>query len=434
MFAAYMLLVASSTSLLLSHLRHESIFSVELGGLDSLIEHKGFLWCSDGSQEPGDLIGTQQLDTVVCLHAGRMPLAAYTIFTLVNIFGTHYSVVTLCKALLSMVPILVAFWLVSDRAMSCRYRPRLYSMVLFAATFMLPAVLLNIVDIDAEECYTTCFLACCCAIVLFWPAIQNHVNIWSAVFVLMLIFLYLAKSSMMLAALFLILGCGIRSGFNRRFAAVVALVLCAPLLWGLYVDKVSGRFSVGTSVDEMNLHKGNNPDFLQEYQPKNGGDLDPYDIQLRNGHIFTSEWQMSDYHKSQAVAYIRHHPWTVLYGGLRKAEVFFITLTRRGDDLKLHPGIFGITIISSMVLFRLLLWSAMVVATIQLKSKIIELRFSALFYLGVVLTVAAPYLIGFAVTRHVSVLALPSALFFAHRWLYTPSAQLIGKNNVLSVG
>ena len=118
---------------------------------------------------------------------------------------------------------------------------------------------------------------------------------------------------------------------------VVVLVAVAPLGWALHQHHASGRYSVGTSFDGINLHKGNNPQFLKHYPPPHGDSMDRYDLELNRGIHFADEWSFNDYHQRAALDYLRAHPRETVQGDWRKLNVLFFSIEKHGGTAS-HPG------------------------------------------------------------------------------------------------
>ena len=199
---------------------------------------------------------------------------------------------------------------------------------------------------------------------------------------------------------------------------VLALVMAAPVGWALHQHHASGRYSLGTSLDGMNLHKGNNPAFLAHYPPAVGDTLDWYDPQLNEGLSFRDEWSFNDYHERVAMAYLREHPRETLRGWVRKLAMIFLSVRKSGSGeshgvrLAIEDG--------GLVLFRVIFWAALGMSVYEIvgngRSSSGETgsglgrRFAAGTFLALVAAVTFPYMLGFAYTRHVSVLIYPSVL------------------------
>lgn len=371
-----------------------------------LVHHAGFVTCTDAMQIPGNII---------CFHVHRMPLPPVLLAGLVDVFGDHYRAVDLAKIALVLIPVAAAFSLLWQELKHVKNQSRRWLIpCFFFLCLMLPTLLVDIIHMQVEEGYSFCLLAYAVAVLLFGDR-QFQPDIRLAIlFALSVGCLYLTKSSMILVCIFLVsYYCSrVRPWYLRM--TVVLITLCAPLGWGLYSMHATGRFTLGTSLDGINLHKGNNAEFLDRYPPANDGSLDQYDAQLNNGKIFPNEWAWNDYHQHAALAFMKTHPVSDLHGDLRKADIFFVSFRKIGSEH--YTGMLAIATNASMVIFRILLWSACLLAIYTLLRRAAQQRSAAVLYLGVVVAVAAPYIAGFAFTRHASVLILPSALYLAY-WL-----------------
>jgi hypothetical protein len=194
---------------------------------------------------------------------------------------------------------------------------------------------------------------------------------------------------------------------------VVLLVAVAPIGWMLHQHHVSGRYSLGTSLDGINLHKGNNAGFLSNYPPPHGDSLDWYDFELNRGLHFDDEWSFNDYHQKAALDYLRMHPRETLQGDARKLNILFFSLEKYGGTASY--GVRKLIEDVGMVVFRLILWAALASAIYLLfrngDSTQRSLSVDSGIFLAVVAACVLPYIAGFAYTRHVSILIYPAALF-----------------------
>jgi hypothetical protein len=186
--------------------------------------------------------------------------------------------------------------------------------------------------------------------------------------------------------------------------------------WAVHQHHASGRYSVGTSFDGINVHKGNNAGFLEHYPPPHGDSMDWYDFELNRGLYFGDEWSFNDYHQRAALDYLRAHPRETLEGDLRKLNVLFFSVEKYGGTAS--HGVTRTIEDVGLVVFRLILWTAVVWAIYVLaRTKDMDrksersLRVASGLFLAVVGACALPYVAGFAYTRHVSILIYPTALF-----------------------
>jgi hypothetical protein len=262
------------------------------------------------------------------------------------------------------------------------------------------------------------FLAVAVALLFFDMPSRPAMGGWSraVLFAVAVDGVYLSKSGMLPMVVVLTAGFLMverRAGLRWL---VVVLVAAAPLGWAVHQHHAGGRYSVGTSFDGINLHKGNNAGFLEHYPPPHGDSMDWYDFELNRGLHFGDEWSFNDYHQRAALEYLRAHPLETLEGDVRKLNVLFLSLGKYGGTAS--HGVTRVIEDAGMVVFRLMLWTAIAWAIyVLLRTRGLDgksLRASRVasgVFLAVVAACALPYIAGFAYTRHVSVLIYPAALF-----------------------
>ncbi len=370
----------------------------------SLLHGDGLTACTEAMGTPGNPI---------CFHAGRMPLPSLVVAAGVRLFGDHFLAVNFFKTLLLLIPLEVAIYLVWRRMPHSPLR-RLASALLLLAPFVITAFIADVVNLQVEEGYSYSFLALAVAILFFAITPPEEGSIGQALlFAIAVDGTYLAKSSMAPAVAVLLFSYLFLE--KNRIARTLALVLiiAAPIGWALHQHHASSRYSVGTSIDGMNLHKANNPDFLARYPPPPGDGLDRYDSELNRGLHFDDEWIYNDFHQHAAFAYLTSHPGDTLRGDMRKLGVIFISLRKYGSS-ESH-GLMGRVETAGLLLFRLILWTALICAVISIvkpqKSEAVpSLRSSAVIFLSLVAACILPYVAGFAYTRHVSILIYPAVL------------------------
>jgi hypothetical protein len=353
----------------------------------------------------------------ICYHAARMPMSALVVALGIRLFGDHYLRVACFKTLLLLLPVGVAVYLVWRRLPRSGGR-RLLVVLLLLAPFAMTAFLADVTNILVDEGYLYSFLALAVALPFFGWQLQPAVGGWSraVLFAVAVDGIYLSKSGTLPVVLVLMAGFLMverRAGLRWL---VVALVAAAPLGWAMHQHHASGRYSVGTSFDGINLHKGNNAGFLEHYPPSHGDSMDWYDVELNRGLYFGDEWSFNDYHQRAALDYLQTHPRETLEGDVRKLNVLFFSLEKYGGTAS--HGVRRMIEDAGMAVFRLMLWTAIVCAVYVLiptrgsdRRSHRSLRVASGVFLAVVAACALPYLAGFAYTRHVSVLIYPAALF-----------------------
>jgi hypothetical protein len=380
----------------------------------SLLAGEGLTACTEDMGTRGNPI---------CFHAARMPMSALVVALGMRLFGDHYLRVACFKTLLFLLPVGVCIYVVWQCLPHSAGRRRLVVLLLLAP-FATTAFLADVTNILVEEGYLYSFLAVAAALLFFDAQARALMSDWSraVLFAVAVDGVYLSKSGALPVVVVLTVGFMLverRAGLRWL---VVGLVAAAPLGWALHEHHASGRYSVGTSFDGINLHKGNNAGFLEHYPPRHGDSMDWYDFELNRGLYFGDEWSFSDYHRTAALEYLRAHPRETLQGDLRKLNVLFFSLAKYGGTAS--HGVTRMIEDAGMVVFRLMLWAAIAWAIYVLilargsdrKSETSRtsgrsLRVASGVFLAVVAACVLPYVAGFAYTRHVSVLIYPVALF-----------------------
>jgi hypothetical protein len=371
----------------------------------SLLAGEGLTACTEDMGTRGNPI---------CFHAARMPMSALVVALGMQLFGDHYLRVACFKTLLLLLPIGLCIYLVW-RSLPRSGSRRLFVVLLLLAPFAMTAFLADVTNILVDEGYLYSFLAVAVALLFFEGTSRRVMGGWNraVAFAIAVDGIYLSKSGalpvvVVLAAGFLVVER--RAGLRWL---VVVLVAAAPLGWALHQHHASGRYSVGTSFDGINLHKGNNAGFLEHYPPRHGDSMDWYDFELNRGLYFGDEWSFNNYHQKAALDYLRAHPRETLEGDVRKFNVLFFAVEKSGGTATY--GVRKLIEDGGMVLFRLMLWIAILYAIYVLfrtrDPNRKSLRVASGVFLAVVAACALPFLAGFAYTRHVSILIYPAALF-----------------------
>jgi hypothetical protein len=402
------LLVSLTAVWILDHTKtHQSLVTTSnmVGPtVKSLLDGNGLTACTEAMGTPGNPI---------CFHAARMPIDALVVALGIRLFGDRYLPVSFFKTILLLLPLQLAIYLVWRRLPPSLWRAAAVVLLLLAP-FAIPAFLADVANILVEEGYSYSFLAAAVALLFFGRRSPSRhcgpgERLEALLFAMALGGLYLSKSSMLPAVLVLAAGFFMLHRAVAPRLLVALLVAAAPLGWAIHQHHASGRYSVGTSFDGINLHKGNNAEFLAHYPPPAGDSLDRFDPALSRGRYFTGEWPFNDYHRRVALDFLLMHPQATLRGDARKLYVLFFSLQKVGSAAS--HGITRALEETGMAFFRLLLWAAIggaIYLLVQAKEK--PLRLAGGIFLALVAACALPYVAGFAYTRHVSILIYPAAL------------------------
>jgi len=371
----------------------------------SLLAGEGLTACTEDMGTRGNPI---------CFHAARMPMSALVVALGMRLFGDHYLRVACFKTLLLLMPVGLCIYLVWRCPTRSGGRMLLVTLLLLAP-FATTAFLADVTNILVDEGYLYSFLAVAVALLFFDVQARLAMGGWrrAVLFAVSLGGVYLSKSGTLPVAVVLTVGFLLVERRTGLRWLVVALVAAAPLGWALHQHHASGRYSLGTSFDGINLHKGNNAGFLEHYPPPHGESMDWYDFELNRGLHFSDEWSFNDYHQRAALDYLRAHPRETLEGDVSKLNVLFFSLEKYGGTAS--HGVTRVIEDAGMFAFRLLLWTAILCAIyLLLRTRAPNspsLRLASGVFLGVVAACALPFVAGFAYTRHASILIYPAALF-----------------------
>ena len=360
----------------------------------SLLKGKGLLVCSERMGTPQDPI---------CFHSARMPMASTILAAGVMLLGDHPKQIDAVKTLLFLVPLWLAM------AIVLRWAAGRQSAVLACGTLLLvPLFVVNLLvvvaSMEVEEGYLYGLIALALTL-LFFP-LRRSLR-WTVAFALLLDLIFITKSSMLLVVAVLLLS-AMRAlpSWSLRVTAFLMVAL-APVSWAVYQHHADGRYSVGTSLDGLNLHKGNNAKFLERY-PTSNSQFDSYDSELNSGQYFRNEWPYNDYHMAAGRQFIFSHPGATLAGFFKKAAYLLFSL-KSYTATRMSRSSAAVALVG-IVLFRLLLWSATGLSLYVAVSAAPAERAAGRTFLAFLAAYCFPYLVGFGFMRHAVVLAYPSAI------------------------
>jgi hypothetical protein len=407
------ILIAAATLIALIALgrgaRSLTVFDIsDLQGLEVKNWVTGHGFGFDGSLFTGN-------DNPIPMRCARMPLPIWTIAGLRIVFGSGLIAVNVAKAIIWSLPLIVSFALIQRDCRTClssRAKWTAWGALLFVS--LLPVVLVNLATMTAEEGYIASPIALATTMLLFprsWVpgARDGRAILPGLLFGILIASIYLSKSSMLLLAVVLLPALWVVSR-NLRLAGFAAIPLgLAILCWGAWTAADGGRFSFGTSLDGYNLHKGNNPTFLEHYPPPPNMNIDPFYADIGLGHHYTSESDFDAGQKREAIRYMKAHPGATIVAMGRKVRVLLFSLKKVGPGAVRSPMIEWTERVSR-VIAQLVLWTALFLAGWQcIRWKPSSL--AAAVFLLVIATVCFPYVVGFALSRHSSILYLPAIIY-----------------------
>jgi hypothetical protein len=409
------ILIAAATVIALIALGHGArsltVFDIsDLQGLEVKNWVTGHGFGFDGALFTGS-------DNSIWMRCARMPLPIWTIAGLRIVFGSGMIAVNVAKAILWSLPLIVSFALIQRdslmcRALSSRAKWAAWGALLFVS--LLPVVLVNLATMTAEEGYIASPIALATTMLIFprsWaPGARNgRAIVRGLLFGILIAGIYLSKSSMLLLAL-IMLPALLMVSRNLRLTVFAAIPLVLAILcWGAWTAADGGGFSLGTSLDGYNLHKGNNPTFLEHYPPPPNMNIDPFYADIGVGHHYTSEWDFDAEQKREAVQYMKTHPRETMVAMGRKIGVLLFSLKKVGPGAVRSPMVEW-TEQASRVIAQLVLWTAIFMAVWQCVRWKPSSPAAAVFLL-VIAAACLPYVVGFALSRHSSILYLPAIIY-----------------------
>jgi hypothetical protein len=264
--------------------------------------------------------------------------------------------------------------------------------------------LVVITSMEVEEGYFFGLMALAIALILF--SFRQSIA-WTVAIGVALALIFLSKSSMLPAVAVLLVAALLKTPAWKLRGIMVLIVCLAPVSWAVYQHHESGRYSIGTSLDGLNLHKGNNAEFQERY-PSPNSYLDSFDSELNKGHYFTNEWSFNDYHMAEGRLFALSHREFTTLSAEKKLNLLLFSLSRYNVTQLSRTA----TLVTDlgMFCFRLLLWTSLLLALHGVITGRGIGRFSALTYLAFVAAYCLPYVVGFGYTRHAIVLAYPAAI------------------------
>ena len=258
-----------------------------------------------------------------------MPLPIWTIAGLPIVFGSGMIAVNIAKSVLRSLPLILSFALIQRDCRTClssRAKWAAWGALLIVS--LLPVVLVNLATMSAEEGYIASPIALSTTMLLFpssWaPGAQNGRVIFPGLFFGILIAsIYLSKSSMILVAVVIMIALGVLSRSLRLAVFAAIPLLLAMLCWGARTAADGERISFGTGLDGYNLHKGNNPTFLEHYPPPFTMNIDRFYADIGAGHHYKSESDFDAGQEKEALQYMKTHPRATIIAMGRKIEFCF---------------------------------------------------------------------------------------------------------------
>lgn len=351
----------------------------------------------------------------VAFSAHRLPFIPYFVIGLSSVLGDDVGRVAFAKCLLFGAVLAFAFGVVLKNIRV----PLGWVLLALGVAATMPRWVLNVFEVGLEEGYTIPVLAALFGLLWFSTAEERRANGWNVLIGLLLVLLIFLKSSMVYWCLAVPVLLWLRDRRLMPSVVVLAFVIGGFALLASFNARHSGRFTIGSSWEGWNLHKGNCEHTAALYPPYSLDILD-YEGKVQAERRLADEWDHNAYFRQRAVDFIRAHPAEFLGLAARKAWVFFgevrpTGLAHRGESRYASPQY--LLQIPWMIVFRVALWSAIALAlrTIWCAPRRSDEGTVALTYLVFLALYSGFHVVGFAYERHVMPVVMPTALYLLWR-------------------
>jgi hypothetical protein len=363
----------------------------------------------------------EQVAGTLCMSAARMPLIPL-LGALSSRISDSLLFFIFAKSILFFGMAAGGIWLVA------KGRTVSPAMIwgLSAALFLNPVNLTNGIQPASEEGFLFGLLALLMAVMLSHVRglrAENALGLFLAVGVILAL-LPMTKSSAIIVAIVLAFAFLSRLRWWRWTPVIpLAVVFSTLMSWGTFIEDKTGHFAFGasmSSINSLNFYKGNNPQTLEIYPANN---VDEEKIEF--ARAFVDEWDYYRYLDGLAKEFVISHPAATLTAAAAKVYVALFKVTP-----ELRPSIpewatpvdlrYWVTVLG-LVINRLILWTAIVVAVkmIWCRVRIARFRdafsddraFGAALFLLVLVSWLIPLVAGFALYRHLVPLYFAAGVF-----------------------
>ena len=346
--------------------------------------------------------------------AHRMPLIPYFLW-MASTISTKTIVVLIIKNLL-LYPLTILALIYLAKSLKTVSSWFVWLIPLYLALF--PHFIMYTSMLDAEEGFLIHFLVILFVCGLFFDRLSlNDKPLVLFALALLTALLFLTKSSMFLVSIVFCVAFYLKSGRKWMVLSTFGLVLLGGvLLWGVSNQLNSGRFTISSSWNGKNLYKGNNVEFDTYYPRRNldllevSGSIPPAET------IYEDEWAADAAYSDQAIAFIVENPSAVARSILVKSYIFFVEI--RKVPYEPSSGAIGWVTAAGFLFFRLLFWGSVVWGSYVIcRNRFSRLKrldvftINLLIFLALIGAYAAPYMAGFAYSRHIAPIIMPTLVF-----------------------
>jgi hypothetical protein len=354
-----------------------------------------------------------------CFTAHRMPFIPYFL-SAIAYFNQDYLFVKLIKNLIFVSLFWLSIYYIWIYAKNVR--PPILLLIL-GFTLSFPSLNSDLWALHLEGAYLIPFISLLFVNILLAEKVKNgqllKVQNQPKFLVLAIInsLVFLTKSGMApLSITFCLLYYWATRNF-KVFTIFACSLLVASLGWGLFNLHNSGVFTTSSSLDGLNLYKGNNELTSTLYPLGNLDILDQKRLILPEVNL-SDEWAYDRYYRSKAIEFIKSHPLETLKLSSAKFYNAFISINRTPTGGRLSLSNFLSLATLYRLIFRIMFAVCLFYAvkyTLSKKGKaLLEAEERAVIsaaYICFVFVFSAPFLVGFAYERHITPLIVPTIFY-----------------------
>jgi hypothetical protein len=333
--------------------------------------------------------------SIVTVHAERLPMVPI-VMALFSFVSTNLYLLYAVKGLI-VIAFIVAGCLNISRACNMNSKQRIALFGLMAINIF---VFKQSIAVTPEEPYFTAPLFFAFSLMMLKPSWQKGLVVG-----LCLAFAYLCKSSVIIFELAMLTMYAARCVGNKNFRIVLVAALpltVAVLSWAFYAKSTTGRFAIlanSSSVNGINLYKGNNVWFLDHYPYGNVDDIDA-EGKTAPKNLVSDEWEHHDTMVRYAMEFKQNHPDLWRKGLVEKLKMAFLKFDGAQSN---QTAEYSRKKAIPFVVNRLLSWICAGMWLASVLTCIIKKRrpsVNIVMFPIIFIAAISPYLIGFLFHRH----------------------------------
>ncbi len=284
---------------------------------------------------------------------------------------------------------------------------------LLMIVFFSPQFVIHAFNIYHEEAFVSALLALI-SILLCTPQHGRKLSRDDILFSISSILLVFTKSSSIyLASALPVLWFIQRKSFPALWISG-GVIASAFLTIALYSFILNGAFTLESSLNGVNIYKGNNSRTLELYPALSLDILDKIDPVITSPGVFSNEWEYNKYYKQKAYNFIKHHPDQFFKSVIIKTWALFLSIHQIGADPEREEKnkfVNTVDIVATILQRSLLCVVGLIILVLLFHSTSMQNRIIAMTALSFIILYSGPFLIGFGYMRHYVPLMFPVMIF-----------------------